>query len=442
MSYIAEIPYVGWVPPFLLVLGLVVFVHEYGHYIVGRWCGIKAEAFSIGFGKELWGWTDKHGTRWKVSLLPLGGYVKFLGDMNAASAGADEELISELTPEDRARTFHRAALWKRAATIFAGPFANFLLSIAIFAVVAFMTGKEINEPVVGSVRADAGADLGFQAGDRVVTVNGVYVSSFNEVLVELDKARGETIPVVVNRGAGEQEIQVHYKNPARIDEVMPGGAAAYAGMKRDDVVIAVDGEPLPNFTALRDLVLASEGREMVLTVLRDGAEVELTMSPILLDDFDADGNPIKRPMIGVRNKAYGGIAPMVESAPPLEALEYGYDRTVAIITGSLSYISRIIIGEADSSHLGGPIQIAKVSGQAAEQGWQSLLAWIALISTSVGLINLFPIPVLDGGHLVFYAVEAVRGRPLRARWQEIGNGLGLSLILLLMVFATFNDLTR
>ncbi|QIE56081.1 RIP metalloprotease RseP [Pikeienuella piscinae] len=442
MSYIAEIPYVGWVIPFLVVLGVVVFVHEYGHYIVGRWVGIRAEVFSIGFGPELLAWRDKRGMRWRVGALPLGGYVKFAGDMNAASAGVDREALARMSAEERKGAFHTAAIWRRALTVLAGPVANFILSILVFAFFAMLAGREVNEPVIGSIRADANPELGLMAGDRVIAIDGNYVESFSDILVELAALEGQRATALVDRGAGEEEIEIFYLRPARVDEVVPGGAAADAGLQPDDVVTAVDGEPTPSFDSLRARIAASGGAMLSLDVTRGDEKLVLSMTPEMVEMPGPDGAIERRPMIGVRNMSFGGIEPIVETANPFDALTYGAARTWAIIAGTMDYLGDMITGAADSSQLGGPIQIAKVSGQAAEQGLESLAMMIALISTSIGLINLFPIPVLDGGHLVFYALEAVRGKPLRARWQEIGNGVGFGMIMLLMVFATYNDLLR
>jgi len=442
MSYIADIPYVGWVIPFLLVLGVVVFVHEYGHYIVGKWCGIKADVFSIGFGKELFHWIDKNGMRWRVGALPLGGYVKFRGDMNAASAGADQLALTRMTDKEKAGAFHLAPLWARALTVLAGPVFNFILSIFVFTAIAMFQGREVNEPVVGSISVTGDAEIGLLAGDRVVSIDGNYVSDFNELVQALDATDGRVVTALVNRGRGEEEVTVRYSRPATIDAVLPGGAAADAGLDRGDVITGVDGEPTPTFEALRNKIFASNGEPLVLDVTRGDQQIQMTLTPQMTDSVDEDGNPFKRPMIGVQNRSFGGVEPLTEAADPIDSIIYGFVRTWGIIDATLSYIYNMIFGDADASQLGGPIQIAKVSGQAAEQGLESLLIMIALISTSIGLINLFPIPVLDGGHLVFYALEAVRGRPIKERWQEIGNGLGLSMILLLMVFATINDLLR
>ncbi|MEM8753479.1 MAG: RIP metalloprotease RseP [Pseudomonadota bacterium] len=442
MSYIAELPYVGWVLPFLVVLGVVVFVHEYGHYIVGRWCGIRAEVFSIGFGPELFAWTDKRGMRWRVGALPLGGYVKFAGDMNAASAGADQTAIDAMSPEERAGAFHLASVRARALTVLAGPVANFLLSIAVFMVVAMLAGREVNEPLIGSIREDANADLGFQAGDRVLSVEGESVETFSELLTALAEVDGRPATAVVDRGAGPEMIDILYVRPARIDEVIPGGAAAAAGLKRGDVIVSVDGEPTPNFETLREQVMARGDATLAVEALRGGERLSFDLTPQMVDQPLPEGGTERRPLIGVTNASFGGIEPIMETANPIDAVVYGFDRTVGIIAATLGFVGDIFVGQADTTQLGGPIQIAKVSGQAAEQGLESLALMIALISTSIGLINLFPIPVLDGGHLVFYLIEALKGSPVRARWQEIGNGVGLSLILLLMVFATYNDLLR
>lgn len=442
MSYIADIPYVGWVIPFLLVLGVVVFVHEYGHYIVGKWCGIKADVFSIGFGKELFHWVDKNGMRWRIALLPLGGYVKFRGDMNAASAGADQAAIASMSDEEKVGAFHLAPVWARALTVLAGPVANFILSIIVFTAIAMFQGKEVNEPLVGSISPTADAAIGLQAGDRVIAINGNFVKDFNELVSELDATDGRVVTALVNRGSGEEEITIRYSRPATIDAVLPGGAAADAGLNRGDVITAVDGEATPTFEALRGKIIASEGAPLVLDVTRGDEQLQMTLTPQMTDAVDEDGEPIKRPMIGVQNRSFGGVEPLMEAADPIDSLIYGALRTWGIISATISFIYDMIFEGADASQLGGPIQIAKVSGQAAEQGLDSLFVMIALISTSIGLINLFPIPVLDGGHLVFYALEAVRGRPVKERWQEVGNGLGLSMILLLMVFATYNDLLR
>ncbi len=442
MSTIAEIPYVGWVIPFLVVLGVVVFVHEYGHYIVGRWVGIRAEVFSIGFGPELAAWTDKRGMRWRIGALPLGGYVRFKGDMNAASTTPDARALAGMSENERHGAFHLAPVWKRAATVFAGPAANFILSILVFAAFAMAAGREIDEPTIGQIRADAGAELGLRAGDRVIAVDGVHVESFSELLAELARVDGRPVEALINRGAGEETVSVLYNRPARVDEVIPGGAAAEAGLEAGDVIEAVDGEIVPNFDTLREIVAASGGRSLTLDVTRGEARLTLSLTPQMVDMEGPDGERERRAMIGVRNASFGGIEPVTEAASPIEALHYGALRTWSIVTGTLGYLHDIVLGHADSSQLGGPIQIAKVSGQAAEQGLSAFATMIALISTSIGLINLFPIPVLDGGHLVFYALEALRGKPLRPRWQEIGNGVGFAMIMLLMVFATYNDLLR
>ena len=441
MSTIASIPYIGWIPPFLVVLGVVIAIHEYGHYIVGRWCGIKAEVFSIGFGKPIYSWIDKRGTRWQIAWIPLGGYVKFLGDMNAASAGADDERLAELSEEERKGAFHLASLWRRALTVAAGPVFNFILTIAIFMGLAFYDGRQVNEPVVGFVDLSLNADIGLRAGDRVISLDGEFIEDFTSLAQTLTDNEGRVIKAKVDRGAGEEEIDVLFLRPAHVSMATPGGPAADAGLRPNDIITAANGVATPSFASLAEMVVASNGEPLALSVLRGGETIEIAVTPRHEPVETANGTEMIW-RIGVQNSGFGGVEPKFEAAGLIDAFDYGVARTVGIITATLDFIYEIFAGRADASMLGGPIQIAKVSDQAAEQGLDSFIVWIALISTSIGLINLFPIPVLDGGHLVFYAIEALRGRPLRARWQEIGNGLGLSLILLLMVFATYNDLLR
>lgn len=442
MSFFTEIPYVGWLLPFLIVLGVVVFVHEYGHYFAGRMVGIRAEVFSIGFGPQLMAWRDKRGMIWRVGALPLGGYVKFAGDMNPASTAADENAVKQMSANERKGAFHTAALWRRAVTVFAGPAANFLFSIFVFACFAMISGLGVNEPVVGSVSDSGAQHSGLEAGDRVISVNGADVESFSALLGALAESEGKAAPAVVERGGRQIETEIFYTRPARADEIVPGGAAAGAGLKAGDVITAVDGEPVANFEALRRAVSSTGGSMITLDVQRGDEGLIISLTPQMTEIAGPDGEMVSTPLIGVRNLAFGGIEPLRERAGPVEAVAFGADRTWMIITGTFSYLGDMITGRADSSQLGGPVQIARISEQAAEQGLEQLAVTIALLSTSIGLINLFPVPVLDGGHLAFYLIEAVRGRPLRAKWMEIGNSVGFSLLMLLMVFATFNDLMR
>jgi len=443
MDFIASIPVIGTVLlpliSFLIVLSVVVFVHEYGHYIVGRWCGIGAEVFSVGFGRRIWAWTDKRGTRWQVASLPLGGYVKFVGDTDPASAGADQGLSAA----QKARAFHHAPLWARALTVAAGPFANFLLSIAIFAGLAMWTGKASVEPVIAEVHDETG-DLGFVAGDRVLEIDGDRVESFADIVTMLNRSNGEALPALVERDGTTSEISVSFQAGAMIGIVHPGMPASQAGLKPGDVVTAINGEPVTSFYDLQVIGPSLEPEaEVTLDILREGEAMRFAFVPITQERIHPEtGERAPIPTLGIGRAERVPVVPEAEWLGPLEALEVGVVRTYGVIDTSLTFLHDMVFTNADTSGLGGPIGIAQMSGEQAAAGIDRLIQLIALISTSIGMLNLFPIPILDGGHLMFYAVEAVRGRPLSESWMQAGNWIGLSLVLFLMVFATYNDLGR
>ncbi|SDZ93766.1 RIP metalloprotease RseP [Rubrimonas cliftonensis] len=450
MDLLTQLPVIGptlsVIVPFLLVLAIVVFVHEYGHYIVGRWCGIGADAFSVGFGPEIYGWTDSRGTRWRIGALPLGGYVKFRGDADPASASADDAAISRMTPEERAGGFHTASVERRALTVLAGPVANFLLSVAIFALMALGQGRPLSEPVIGGLSDDVNPEFSaaLEPGDRVLRIDGEPVADFAAIQARLAEADGAgDVALDIARNGEERRVVAPWRAPARVDAVTPGGAADRAGLEAGDVILAVNGEPVDGFSALQKATRASGGETMRLTVLRGGETVDVDATPEMSAATDPlTGETETRPLLGIQ-KLQTEIAPLTETAGPFGALVFGAERTWMVVSLSISGIAQVVSGAQDAAEvLGGPVRIAEVSGDAAAGGLASFVGLIAVLSTSIGLINLFPIPVLDGGHLMFYAIEKARGRPLRPRWQEIGNSIGLALVLSLMAFATFNDLSR
>ncbi|HEX5933987.1 MAG TPA: RIP metalloprotease RseP [Pseudorhizobium sp.] len=359
----------GYIIPFIIVLSVLVFVHEMGHYLVGRWCGIRVTAFSVGFGPELVGYTDSHGTRWKLSAIPLGGYVKFFGDDDAASMPNSADLAG-LTPQERSQTLAGSKLWKRAATVAAGPIANFVLAIAIFAVLFSVYGKMISDPVVAEVR--------------------------------------------------------------------PDGAAAPAGVEPGDLLVALDGEKVRTFDDVRRYVSVRPGTQIVVTVERGGRQIDLPMVPERTEISDQFGNKVELGQIGIVTNAERGNF-RLETFSPLEAVGEGVRETGHIVTGTFNYLGNIFTGRMSADQIGGPIRIAETTGQMASLGFAAVLNFAAIISVSLGLMNLFPIPVLDGGHLLMYALEAARGRPLSPRVQEVVFRFGLAMILTLMVFATWND---
>ncbi len=446
MELLANIPVIGgtlsFVVPFLVVLSIVVFVHEYGHYIVGRMCGIQAEVFSIGFGRPLLRWIDRRGTCWQIAAVPLGGYVRFVGDMDPASAGRASD--DDLSPEEQRAAFHNASVARRTATVAAGPIANFLLSIVIFAGLMMSVGKASNEPVVGAVSTEASADIGLEAGDRVLSIAGTPVEAFSDIINELAPTNGAPTPARVLRDGSELDVTVRYHLPAQIAEVIPGMPAARAGLQAGDVIVSIDGEPVNSYPELQIITVRKPlGAEIDVVVLRGGTPVSIRFVPEAQQrEHPETGEVMMLPTMGIRGSLFAGIEPERVPQPVSEALAGGVDETWRIITGTLVYVGDMLFRGADTSQLGGPIRIAEVSGNAAEQGFSSLIWLIAVISTSIGLINLFPIPVLDGGHLMFYALEILRGRPVGETWMKIGTMIGLSLVILLMVFATYNDLVR
>lgn len=361
---------VGTILPFLLVLTVVVFIHEMGHYLVGRWCGIGVEVFSIGFGPELFGFNDRHGTRWKLSAVPLGGYVKFVGDAGVASE-PDREGMDALSEEDRRRAFHLQPVWKRAATVFAGPLFNFLLTIAVFAVMFSAYGRLVYEPTVAEVRAESAAEAaGFMPGDRFV---------------------------------------------------------------------ALDGHRIDSFADVQRYVSGRAGDEIVFVMLRDGREVTLTATPQLTEQEDGLGNTVRVGVIGVVNNEALGQPRRVEYNP-VQAVGAAVAETGYIIARTGQFMQRFAVGREDRCQLGGPVRIADMAGRAAALGIDWLVQLVALLSVGIGILNLLPIPPLDGGHLVFYAIEAAQGRPVSERVMEAFYRTGFLLVLAFMAFVFWNDL--
>jgi regulator of sigma E protease len=362
----------GYLVPFLIVLTVVVFVHELGHFLVGRWCGVGVTAFSIGFGPEILGFTDRHGTRWKLSAIPLGGYVKFAGDVNGASV-PDAEALSQMSAAERAVSFHHKSVWRRAAIVAAGPIANFILAIAIFAGIVYVNGRHILAP--------------------------------------------------------------------RVDAIQAGSAAERAGFRPGDLVVSINGRAIGSFTEMQRIVSASADDTLTIVVDRNGRQVTLTAVP----DLKEQETPFGKQRIGLlglqASKAPEDLAHVKYGI--LESLKLGTLETWYVIDRTFTYIGRLIVGRESADQLSGPIRIAQVSGQVANLGGTSgLISLVAVLSVSIGLINLFPIPLLDGGHLLFYAIEALRGRPLSDRAQEIGFRIGLAIVVMLMLFATWNDLVH
>jgi regulator of sigma E protease len=361
----------AWAIPFLVVLGIVVFIHEMGHFLVARMNGVAVEAFSIGFGPEIGGFQDKHGTRWRVAWIPLGGYVKFVGDENAASMPS-QEAAANVSPQERARMFQFKPVGVRAMVVAAGPFANFLLALLIFTGLFMVYGKTVIEPRVEEVVAESPAErAGFQPGDLILSIDGTQVEGFQEMVRIVGLSAERPLDVLVERG---------------------------------------------------------------------GERISLTVTPELVETESRFGSA-KIARIGIRGGADRSEV-ITKTYGPLEAVGQSFQETWFWMKQPIIFIGELVGGRASADQLGGPVRIAQMSKEVASIGIPELLRWTAIISISIGLINLFPIPVLDGGHLVFYGIEAIRGRPLNEKAQEIGFRIGMALVLMLMVFVTWNDVMQ
>ncbi len=358
----------GYILPFLFVLSLVVFFHELGHFLIGRWCGVKVETFSLGFGPELCGFIDRHGTRWRVAALPLGGYVRFFGELD----GANNPSPQAMTPQEWEVSFSAQRVWKRAAIVAAGPLANFLLAIAIFSGIFYLHGRSILLPVVDSVVADSAAEAaGFQPGDLIVSIDGTKIDSFEE---------------------------------------------------------------------MQRIVQAASDTRIVFAVDRAGKSVELVATPKRKDVTTPFGTT-RVGVLGVQSNAkaenwhvqHYGLATSIRLAG---------SETWFVISRTGSYLKGLASGQESADQLSGPLRIAEVSGEMAKIGVSALLNLAAILSISVGMLNLLPVPLLDGGHLVYYAVEAMRGKAMNERAQQFGFKIGIMLVTSLMIFATYNDILR
>jgi regulator of sigma E protease len=426
---------------FVIALSVIVAIHEYGHYIVGRWCGIKADVFSLGFGPVLWSGTDRHGTIWQIAALPFGGYVKFAGDANAAS-GKDEEAMAAVADNPKAarHTMHGAPLWARTLTVAAGPVFNFAMSILIFFAVAFSTGVARDPLTVGDIRALPQGAGGLQAGDEIVAVEGSVIPQEDPAYSAFVDALPKTpmLSYGVRRDGREISVEGPYLLPPVVLQVMPQSAAIAAGLRPDDVITGIDGAPVSAFSQLKDAVESSDGAPLALNVWRDGETLDVTLTPKVVDEPQADGSFQRALRIGIA----GGMAFEAATDTPSvgAALSGGVQNTWRIITGSLSGLREMIVGNISTCNLSGPVGIAQTSGAMASQGAQSFIYFIAVLSTAVGLLNLFPIPALDGGHLVFFAYEAVTGKPPSDKALKVLMTIGLTMVLSLMVFALGNDL--
>jgi len=361
----------SYILPFIILILVVVFIHEYGHYYFAKKYGVGVTDFSIGFGKEIFGWNDKSGTRWKICWIPLGGYVKFFGDRNVFSQADQEKILEKYNEEDRQKLFVLKPLYQRVLIVFGGPFANFLLALVIFFSIYTFVGKDFT--------------------------------------------------------------------PALINEVQKDSPAMVGGLKQNDIILEIDGNKVKSIMDVSKYITMSTADVIDFKVKRSYDELMLKIKPNIVLSEDNLGNKINKRMVGIKLGAYNNEINHVKLGPA-QAIYYAANEVYYVSIASLKYLGGMIIGKADSSQLGGPIRIAKISGQVAEFGVLAFISMMAYISISLGLVNLFPIPMLDGGHLMFYAFEKILGRPLSQKTQEGFFRIGMVLLLSLMFFTTFNDL--
>ena len=365
------IGFAGYIPPFLFVLTIVVFFHELGHFLVARACGVGVVTFSIGFGPELFGWNDRSGTRWRVAAIPLGGYVKFVGDESAAST-PDREALDAMSPADRDRSFQGKSVGARAAIVAAGPIANFILAMVIFSGLFMTSGRLDIAPIVGEVTA--------------------------------------------------------------------GGVAEAADIRPGDTIVSIEGQPVETFMDIMRVVSERAGRPTAMVVERGGRSYDKSVTPRLIEERTRFGVQ-RRGLLGIRSSADPADRRLHRFAPH-EAIVAGVSETWFVVARTAGYLGGLVTGRESIDQLGGPLRVAQISGEVAGHGLSALINLAAVLSISIGLLNLFPVPMLDGGHLVFYAAEAIRGRPLSERAQDIGFRIGLALILMLVLVSSWNDISH
>jgi regulator of sigma E protease len=454
MEILSQIQHYGfW---FLVVLTVLVFIHELGHFAVARLCKVRVEVFSIGFGPEMFGWTDKTGTRWKFSWLPLGGYVRMFGqDENMIEGGA----ARPLTDAERAVSFKDKNVWQRMAIVAAGPAANYLFAIVVLALVYVFAGKPYTDPVVGVVTpGSAAAEAGLQTRDRILSLNGSPVAEFGDIEMIVQLNLDQPLAITIDRAGQKLEFTAHPKvvptkdlfgNSVRmaqlgiaphlepvIGEVVVDSAAAAAGLQPGDRIVMLNGAPVTDFGQVVATVRDKVDQPLAITVERSGKEVRLTAVPTIVEVKDETGKTIRIPRLGIAAEAPQTKIKVGPVGATLAAGHEVYNQSVVMLTG----LWQMITGARSSDDIGGVLRIAKMSGDVAQIGTVSLILFSVMLSINLGLINLFPVPMLDGGHLVYYAVEAVRGKPLGQKVQEFGLKVGLALVLSLMLFATWNDL--
>ena len=461
---------------FLFVITLVVFVHELGHFLAARFFGVKVESFSIGFGRAIVGFHDRHGTHWKIGWLPLGGYVKFWGD-DGVSSTPDHQKVDHATAAERAGSFHHKPLYQKAIVAVSGPIANFILAVVILTGLYFIYGASLVAPQIGKLLKGAPAEAaGLQLGDVVLSIDGQKIRDFQQMSEIVTVSYGRPLKFLVKRDGKDVEIVVHPSqirksdglgneikdtgigvgqvSPGEIAEVLAGSPAAIAGLQAGDFVLAVNKKRVRAFADIAEALRAADGQTVTVTYAREHRDEKLKRRLVKDHEAKLTPNRITSSTTGIEATALAaaGIrSPLPEAQNPeilvtlgpVEALGRAANTIRFIVVKTLDFIVRLLTGTGDYQQLSGPLGIASVSGQVLVFfGVVALINLAAVLSVSIGLLNLFPIPMLDGGHLLYYGIEAIRGRPLGERAQELGFRIGLAFVVGLMLFATWNDLVK
>ncbi len=460
---------------FLFVITLVVFVHELGHFMAGRLFNVRIDSFSIGFGRSIAGFTDRHGTNWKIGWMPLGGYVKFWGDEGVSST-PDHEKLDAVTAEQRAQSFHHKPLYQKAIISVAGPVANFILAIFILACTALIYGDELDAPRIGGIKPGFPAEAaGLKVGDLVLEIDGTKIDDFNSIVQIVTVSNARPLDFLIERSREKHHIIVTPRMiakpdsfgdrimdpgiginpvyPGEIKRVADGSPAAKAGLRTGDIIWTSNGRPLRSLKTFAEEIAGANGRAIELGVSRQKANAKeawdreplnLKLTPQGVATPGSDTDRFVLVTTGIEVAVAGAPESKIRVTFGLfDAVSRAVGVTEFIVVKTIYFIGQLLTGTGDYHQLSGPVGIASVSGKVAVQfGIMPLINLAALLSVSIGLLNLFPIPMLDGGHILYYGIEAVRGRPLGERAQELGFRIGLAFVVSLLLFATWNDLTK
>ena len=437
IDFIGSIPVIGGplvsVLPFLIIITIVVFVHEYGHYIIGRFCGIHAEVFSVGMGPKIYSWQDKRGTLWQIAAIPLGGYVKFLGDANVSSFKSE--------PIEKNNSFNNASLKSKTLTVLAGPIANFLLSFLIFTSLLLWHGKPSNKPIIGNIHTAFSENYDIKSGDVIVSINGRKISKFTDIYSFIhDDNIVQHANYIIRRDGVIIDTIGPFPTVPIIGSVIPVSPASKTGLKSGDLITSFNDQSIMSFKQLQKIIIESDTKKQKINILRDGEIIRLSITPMLREFKNANGEIEEKVSIGVISSS--AITAMNKSISIYEAIIDGSRRTYDVINSSFSMIKMIINNEISIKQLQGPVGIGHVASDIVKTDISSFIPLLAVISTSIGFLNLLPIPILDGGHLVMFAYEGITKRKPNQIYINYLAIIALSALLTLMFFVSVNDITR